>query len=299
MSTGKISASQVRTTAPTPKAAVAEKSKPAAQAAQTQAAGWGAGAAKPQALKISAARIGDGPKTTDAVAVPKGFKAEVKTFEMKAKDKVHGEELSIEQSTQQLSITTPAGKKVTIGAGADGLKGFTSDWKSELAAAKKEPKPEWGLQNMNWFAQDGIRGAGTAGKMVSTMEGGSSYMGGAHPNNGTILRTYDANTGKQVKLDDLFTQKQINDLVNDVAAKLPTMKLAEADIDGTSFAIGDDKKFLRDTINENFAITTDKTGKVKVEIAWESGIHALGGQMAHFTVDAPNDPAFRAKLGLE
>jgi len=38
---------------------------------------------------------------------------------------------------------------------------------------------------------------------------------------------------------------------------------------------------------------------VKIDIAWESGIHALGGQMAHFTVDAPNDPAFRNAIGLE
>lgn len=296
MSTGKISASQVRTTAPTKQAAVAEKPKATAQAAQTQAAGWGAGAAKPQALKISAARIGEGPKTTDAVAVPKGFKAELKNFELKANDKVHGEALSIEQSTQQLSITTPAGKKVTIGAGPEGMKQFAEDWKSELSAAKKEPKPEWGLQNMNWFAEDGIRGAGTAGKLVSTMEGGSSYMGGAHPNNASILRTYDASTGKQVKLEDLFTQKQLNDLVNDIAAKLPKLS-TEDGIEGSSF--GDDKKFIREAINENFAVTADKSGKVKVEIAWESGIHALGGQMAHFTVDAPNDPAFRAKLGLE
>lgn len=299
MSTGKVGASQVRTTAPVKQSAVPSKAKEAAQAAPSKAAGWSAGAAKAQALKISAARIDEGPKTTAKVALPTGFKGEVKRFEQTLKDKLHGEEVSFSQSSQQLTVTGPGGKKFSLGGGPGSFKAFASEWKSEIAAAKKEPKPEWGNGNMSWDSSGSIAGAGTAGRLFSTAESGSSYMGGAHPNSGTVFRTYDASTGKQVKLDDLLTPKQLNDLVNDIAAKLPKLKTEDGMIDGSSFSLDGDKKYIRDTINENFTVTTDKSGKVKLDIAWESGIHALGGQMVHFTVDGPNDPAFRAKLGLE
>jgi hypothetical protein len=291
----RVNASQVRTAAPTKSASSTSQTKQpgAAEVSTTKGAAWGPGA-KTESLRISGARIGDGPKTGE-VKVPKGFKAEVKTFDMKASDKVHGEPASLEQSTQQLTLTAPGGKKVTIGGGPESLKQFTDDWKSEVAAAKKEPKNEW--TRLQWDSQSGLSGAGTAGKLVSLSEGGSSYMGGAHPNHGTILRTYDANTGKPVKLDDLLSQKQVADLVKQIEKQLPGLSGPDG-IEGSSFHFGDTAS-LRETINENFAVTQGKDGKVKIEIAWESGIHALGGQMAHFTVDAPNDPAFRARIGLE
>ncbi|MDP1830278.1 MAG: hypothetical protein Q8L48_43840 [Archangium sp.] len=292
MAIGKVNTPQVRTA---PQPAAPSKPKAPAQTAQTAAAGWGAGAGKASALKITAARIGDGPNTTDGVSVPKGFTAELKNLTQKDSDKVHGKDVSIEQSTTQLDISGPGGKKFSIGEGAAALKQTATEWREEVNATKKAPKEDW--MQLDWSSDSGIRGAGTAGKLFSISEGGSFYTGGAHPSNGSAINTFDARTGKQVTLDSLISPKQMNDLVNDIAARLPKLKGPDG-IEGDSFGVGD-KAALRDTINKNFALSTDKNGKVKLDIAWESGIHALGGQMAHFTVDAPNDPAFRTAIGLE
>jgi hypothetical protein len=99
-----------------------------------------------------------------------------------------------------------------------------------------------------------------------------------------------------VKLEDLLSQKQMAALVKDIETRLPKLKGPDG-IEGSSFHFGDTAS-LRATINDNFALTSDKNGKVQIQIAWESGIHALGGQMAHFTVDAPQDPAFLQKIGV-
>ena len=177
------------------------------------------------------------------------------------------------------------------------MKGTASDWNDEVAATKKAPKEEF--MSLDWDSESGVRGAGTAGQLFSVSLGESDFTGGAHPNSGTFLNTYDARTGKQVNLDQLLTPKQMNDLVNDVAARLPKLKGPEQDIGPESFGFGDDKAALRKTINENFALSTDKNGKVKIDIAWESGVHALGGLMAHFSVDAPTDAQFKKNIGLE
>jgi hypothetical protein len=290
---GKIQSSQVRNTAAAQQKAPSKPAKETASASQTAAAGWGAGAAKTTSLKITAAKIDEGPATTPKLQLPKGYKAEVTELSEKLTDKVKGKTVAIEQTDIKVTLTGPNGKKLTLSDGAESIKQMGSEWKETIAAEKKEPS-EWA--QLDWDASHTMSGAGTAGKMVSVSDAYGSYMGGAHPNHGTALSTFDASTGKQVKLDQLLTQQQMNSLVKDITAKLP--KLSNGDgIEGTSF--GSDAAGVRDTINSNFALTTDKNGKVKIEIAWESGIHALGGQMAHFTVDAPNDPAFRKAIGME
>lgn len=293
MAITKVKTAQVSTA---PRPAAPAKPKPAAQTAQTAAAGWGPGGAKASALKITQASIGDGPKISEKVLVPKGYTAELKPLSQKATDTVHGTKVSIEQSTTQLNITGPGGKKFSIGENEAAFKQTAEEWKSEVDAAKKAPKEEW--MQLDWSNDSGISGAGTAGKLFSVSEGGSYYTGGAHPSNGTALSTYDARTGKQVTLDSLLTPKQMNDLVNDIGARLPKLKGPD-DIGPESFGFADDKAALRDTINKNFALSTDKNGKVKIDIAWESGVHALGGMMAHFTVDAPTDNAFKQAAGIE
>jgi len=285
-----VTSSQVRTTAPTQQKTPAKPTKEAAPTAQAKAAGWGSGAAKASSLKIASATIGDGSKLSEKLQLPKGFSAEVKPMSEKLTDKVNGKSASLEQNDLKVSISGPGGKKFTLTDGAESMKQTASDWKEEVAAQKKEPS-EWA--QLDWDANHSISGAGTAGKMFSVSEMYESYMGGAHPNGGSVISTWDASTGKQVKLDQFLTQKQMANLVKDIEVKLP--KLSNGDgVDGTSFAMGDS---LRDTINSNSALTTDKSGKVQIQVAWESGIHALGGQMAHCTVDAPTDPAFRKTIG--
>lgn len=281
----------------TPRAPAAPaKAQTAAPAAQTAAAGWAAGTNKPSSLKISHASIGDGPKLSEKVSVPKGFTAEVKNLSMKDSDTVHGTKVSIEQDGSQLTVSGPGGKKFSIGSNEASLKEMQKEWRTEVDAAKKAPKEEW--MQLDWSSSNGITGAGTAGKLFSISEGGSYYSGGAHPSNGSVINTYDARTGQQVKLDQLLSPKQMNDLVNDISARLNKMKGPD-DMGAEAFGAGGDKAQLRDTINSNFALSTDKSGKVKIDIAWESGVHAFGGIMAHFQVDAPTDQAFKTAIGAE
>lgn len=292
----RVNAPQVRSTLPSQQAATPAKAKEAAPTAQSAAVGWSAGAGKAASLKITQASIGDGPAITPKVVVPKGFKAEVKELAQKDSDKVHGKAVGLEQSAQVLTVTGPGGKKFSVGEGEASIKQYAADWKSEVSAAKKAPKEEF--MQLDWDSSSSVSGAGTAGQLFSVSQGGSSYMGGAHPNNGTALSTFDARTGKQVKLDELISPKQMNDLVNDIAARLPKLKGPD-DIGPESFGFVDDKAALRQAINENFAVSTDKSGKVKIDIAWESGVHALGGLMAHFSVEGPTDAGFKQKIGLE
>jgi len=289
----RVASPSVRTPAAAPKTQ-APKARVAQQAGQTAAAGWGADAKAPTSLKITSAKIDEGVATLPKIAVPKGYSVAVKDLSSKASDTVHGKKVGIEQTDQQVTLTGPNGKKMTVGSGGD-MPGTLSEWKSEVKGAKAGPENEY-LQ-LNWDSNHTTSGVGTAGKLFSVSDSYSSYTGGAHPNAGTALSTYDASTGKQVKLDSVLTQQQMTNLVNDISAKLGKMKGSQG-VEGSSFNIGD-KAALRETINSNFALTTDKTGKVKIEIAWESGIHALGPLSAHFTVDAPNDAAFRQKIGLE
>lgn len=293
MAISKVSTPKVAT--PKAPAAPAKASTPAAPA-KTAAAGWAAGAGKAQSLKITHASIGDGPKLDQKVSVPKGFTAEVKNLSQKDSDTVHGTKVSIEQDGQQLNISGPGGKKFSIGSTAASLKQMGEEWRTEVDSAKKAPKEEW--MQLDWSSSNGIQGAGTAGKLFSISEGGSYYSGGAHPSNGSAISTYDARTGQQVKLDQLLSPKQMNDLVNDIQARLDKMKGPD-DIGPEAFGAGGDKAQLRDTINSNFALSTDKNGKVKIDIAWESGVHALSGLMAHFSVDAPTDQQFKTAIGAE
>jgi hypothetical protein len=293
MAISKVSTPKVAT--PKAPAAPAKASTPAAPA-KTAAAGWAAGAGKATSLKITHASIGDGPKLSDKISVPKGFTAEKKELNLKDSDTVHGTKVSIEQDGTQLNISGPGGKKFSIGSNEASLKEMQSEWRTEVDAAKKAPKEEW--MQLDWSSSNGVMGAGTAGKLFSVSEGGSYYSGGAHPSNGSAISTYDARTGQQVKLDQLLSPKQMNDLVNDIQARLDKMKGPD-DIGPESFGAGGDKAQLRDTINSNFALSTDKNGKVKIDIAWESGVHALSGLMAHFSVDAPTDQAFKTAIGAE
>ncbi|MDP2274757.1 MAG: hypothetical protein Q8N23_18430 [Archangium sp.] len=293
MAISKVNTSQVRTAPPS---AAPAKAPTALQAEKTAPTGWALGANKGNGLKITHASIGDGPQLSTKVSVPKGYTAELKNVVQKASDTVHGKAASIEQDATTLTLTGPGGKKFSIGEGADSLKQTASEWRTEVDAAKKAPKEEW--MQLDWSSSSGVSGAGTAGKLFSVSQGGSFYTGGAHPSNGSAISTFDARTGQQVKLDSLLSPKQMNDLVNDISARLNKMKGPD-DIGPEAFGAGGEKAALRDTINNNFALSTDKNGKVKIDIAWESGVHALSGLMAHFSIEAPTDAAFLKNIGLD
>lgn len=292
MTVGKVATSQVRPQAKAPEAAPA-KPKSTASAQQAQAAGWGSGAAKATSLKITMAAIDEGPKVSDKIATPKGYTAKLNTASERLSDKVHGKPVSWESDVSNLTLSGPGGKKTAIWPETGS---YASDWKSEVGAAKKEKPQEFMM--LDWSAGRNLSSVGTAGKMISLQENTNDFMGGAHPNHATRTATFDASTGKQVKLDQLLTQQQMNGLVNEIAKKLDTLQGPDG-ITGQDFNSLGDKAALREKINENFALVADKNGKVTIDLAWDSGIHALGGAMAHFQVDAPTDPQFRSRIGAE
>lgn len=293
----RVTTPQVRASRSTVAASAPASTGKSPAALSAEKASWGAGAGKTAGLRIASASIDEGPKTTTAVVVPKGFKAELKTVEVDQKATVHGTAVSLEQHLQDVVVTAPGGKQLRLGNAAEQVAQLTADWKAEVAASKKAPRDEW--MQLSWSADQTFSGAGTAGKLFSVLESYGSYMGGAHPNHASKLATYDASTGKQVKLDALLSQQQMNALVKDIAKRLPELKDKDTETDGTSFTVFSSPADMREVINSNFSISADKSGKVFIDVAWESGIHALGGMMAHFRIEAPTDPAFRKAAGLE
>lgn len=292
-----------------------EAAKPAARAAtaaKTDAAaakeGWGAkGAGKtgkvttPQtgtggALKVLSAKVSDdiGGATTGFPA-PKGFS--VSTAEDNRKEAVdlpNGKQATFEWTSSTLTAKGPDGKDIVL-AGKDdaGFQQYSSDFHDNFKGITKEdlefqPEPMWD-------AQRSYSGYGSAGKLMSVNETVSDYTGGAHPNSGTQLRTFDLATGKPVTLDQLLSKEQFQGLCNTIASTLPKLKGPDG-IDGQSFQPYQDMSKM---VAENFAISTGKDGKPVITVAWESGIHALGGVMASFQFAAPDDAAFRAKAGIE
>lgn len=290
MPIGKIAPAQVR--ANTPSNAPA-KPKATETAQQTAKAGWGAGAPRATSLKITLATIDEGPTTSSTIKAPKGYKADLTTDSQRLKDTVHGKEVTWESDVSNLTLTGPNGKKTEV------LKetgDYSADWKEEVKAQKKDAPNEY--MQLDWSYGRNLSSIGTAGKMMSLQQNYNDYMGGAHPNHGTSTVTIDASTGQPVKLDSLLSQQQMNSLVNDIAKRLEKMKGPD-DIGGESFGMGGDKAAIREAINNNFALVADKNGKVTIDISWDSGVHALGGLMAHFQVEAPNDQQFRSRIGLE
>ena len=152
----------------------------------------------------------------------------------------------------------------------------------ELKGASAEDGPT------GWDSSRSFSPVGSAGQLLSAREVVSSYTGGAHPNNGSQVRTYDARTGKQVKLDQLLTPEQFQRVVAGV--KQGFEKLDEVD----SYRPDNLSKAVR----ENFALVTDSKGKVHIEVLLPSYVHALGGSEAQFRFPAPDDAAFRARAGL-
>jgi hypothetical protein len=147
-----------RTPAAAPKTQ-APKARVAQQAGQTAAAGWGADAKAPTSLKITSAKIDEGVATLPKIAVPKGYSVAVKDLSSKASDTVHGKKVGIEQTDQQVTLTGPNGKKMTVGSGGD-MPGTLSEWKSEVKGAKAGPENEY-LQ-LNWDSNHTTSGVGTA-----------------------------------------------------------------------------------------------------------------------------------------
>lgn len=298
MSTGRVTSTPVRSTATNAESTKSARAKePEVTSGAGKALGW-ATAGKSGGFTVRTASIGDeGLAISEKVAVPKGFKAQVTDQTNKKTEKVHGTAVTLEQSAQQLTVTGPGGKKISLGTEATAhlteLAGF---WKSSVADAKKAPKNEYPM--LDWDSASTISGLGTAGALFSVHQTEGGYTGGAHPNMSSSRATWDTRTGQQVTLDSLLSQKQVTQLVNDVMAKLKKAKGPEG-VGSDAFTFGGDKTAMHEVMNTNFAVVTDKSGKVSLDFAWDSGIHALGGLSTHVVVDAPNDPAFRAKLGLE
>lgn len=281
--------------------------KPAKPTAATPAKqGWGAtGAAKAgmvgspahsgaSSVKLLSASIGDGP-TAKGFPAPKGFTVQTANDNRKESIKLaDGRTATMEWSSQTLTAKGPDGKTVTlVGKDNAAFDQYKADFKEAFEGVTKadlelSPMPDWSSER-------GFTGAGAAGKLLSVSQGVSDYTGGAHPNSGSSLVTYDTSTGRQVKLDELLSKEQFKAICDTITTALPKLK-GEDDVDGNAFQPYQDMAAM---VAENFSVSTDSRGKAQITVAWESGVHALGGQMATFTFAAPTDAAFKQKVGLE
>jgi hypothetical protein len=298
----------------TPRAVTAPKTQTPKAPAKTETApapakGWAAtGAGKtgkvtaPQGgaaaqVKLVSAKITDdlGLGAVDGFPAPKGFTVTQGEDKRSASQAlVDGRTATFSWDSATLSAKGPDGKTIELRGKDDA--GYTqalSDFTENFKAATKD---DLQYQSMvEWDSERGFSGVGTAGKLMSVTESVGDYTGGAHPNHGSQLETFDLSTGKQVTLDQLLSKDQMASLVSTIKTALPKLK-GEDGIDGQTFEPYQD---LAKHVAENFAISTGKDGKPVITVAWESGVHALGGSMATFTFAAPDDAAFKAKAGLQ
>lgn len=286
----------------------APKAPPKTEQAAATAKGWGAaGAAKAgkvgpaqnsgtSQVKLLSAKIEELPGS-EALVPPKGYAAmlgeDKRSASMPLAD---GRTAKFEWDSATLSVKGPNGKTVELVAKDEaGFKGYQSDFNDNFKDLKKE---DLEFTQPDWDSSRSYSGVGAAGKMMSVSENVGDYMGGAHPNHGSTLQTYDASTGQKVTLDQLVSKEQFQSIVATIAGTLPKLKGgAEAEgVAGETFSPYQD---MAKHVAENFALTTDTKGNAQITVAWESGVHALGPLAASFTFAAPTDAAFKAKIGLE
>ena len=259
--------------------------------------GWKAGA-KPAPLKLSKAVISMDYGMEKGFAAPKGVKVSVSTSTVRDSIKLPGNKTAhLECDYQNLSVTLANGKKVALVKSDAAAKEMKEWFRADFTGLKKEDMGEY--LPLEYSESTSVQGFGTAGKLMSIVGTTSQYTGGAHPNNGFALSTYDVNTGKELKLKDVLSKDQLAGIKKTITEKLKTLKgTGDAEgLDGTSFG-GGDAKYIADIASGNFAISTDKNGKASITIGIPAGFHAAGPTMALFTFDAPTDAAFKAKAGL-
>ncbi|MBL9036916.1 MAG: hypothetical protein JNG84_00245 [Archangium sp.] len=285
-------------TATTSTAASTPAKKPAtttSQATVTAPGGWKAPVA-PALPKFIGARFSI--EQAGGLMAPKGMKLTSKTEKHTDTVKLTGGKTAkLEWTNQTLTVKNAAGKTVTLKSPPP--QAYAEAQKEFRSAFKGLTKDELEFEPLTWEKQHSYGGFGAAGKMVSVRDYFGEYTGGAHPNGFTFLTTFNTETGKPVKLSELLSKPQIAAIAAALVKEQPKMK-SEDGIDATMFAFDDvSTKSMTDFIDRSFALTTDSKGNPQIEIAWESGMYALGGTMARFTFAAPNDPAFRAKIGLK
>ena len=265
--------------------------------------GWNAN--KPSTLKAIGAEITMNYGVDKGFPAPKGVKVSQTKISGSEKMKDNaGRTAEASYELRSLVVTDAKGKKVTLQAGDKPeavKKQFLEDWRSSVKGYSKDDIKNYSPM-LNYSTDSSFQGFGTAGSMMSVVESGSAYEGGAHPNNFSALETFDVRTGKQVELDSLVSAADFKKICNSVKNQLKTLKGKEdaEGIDGTTFGGSTmSDKDIADAVKKNFALSTDKNGKTTITIGWESGVHAMGPMMALFKFDAPSDAAFKAKIGAQ
>ncbi len=256
-------------------AAPTAKSRASVEAAPKS--GWNANT-KASAIKMTGMAFDKGPNAGGKFVAPKGFSLDAAEFRKEIKGtRPDGFKFTGTFAGQQLSLT-----------GADGKKKVVAD--TTLQAAKSAKAYDLGKSGAGVMSKSETRthsGIGAAGALMSfTQQNPPDTFMHASVNR---IETVDARTGKSVKLTELLSKPQFESIVSQVRSHMLTL-------DGASEAYGIGAN--AGALNQNFGLTTDAKGKIQIHLAWESGVHAQAGTMAHFTFEAPTDAAFRAKLGL-
>lgn len=203
---------------------------------------------------------------------------------------------------QVLQVRTANGKTVTLVPKNDAhfaelKKEFRDTFKGLTKEELKDYGPtEYGVTKV-------YQGHGSVGALVSVEEGASYYFGGAHPSNSSQLRTFDTRTGQPVKLTQFLDPAQFKAVVDQIEKQLPTLKFMDEpgednDIGSESFQHAQNRAELEELVANNFAVRTEN-GRAVIDVAWESGVHAMGGTMVQFSFEAPTTAEFKKATGAD
>lgn len=262
-----------------------------ASAARPVAAASSKPATAATSLKVSGFRIGDsGPKLPSKFAGK--YAAQTKVTERSGKDSIQSPTSKKTHTLEYAQSTVTIGGKPVSGLGD--VSGTRADFKASVLAGDLDG--EFMGAGMGWDDSVNVSPAGGAGKFISVRESGNSYTGGAHPNHYTGLVTINAETGKAVTPKDILTAKQLDGIADQLLKSFKGMK--EDDRMGFE-GMFENKASVRELLqNTGFAINQDSKGNLSMSFDLDSGIHAMGGITASFSVALPNDAAMKAKLGL-
>jgi hypothetical protein len=265
---------------------------------------WTTGkAGAPMALSGKPAITEGLPYEPGVIRGPAGYSAHVRTEASKTRQPLsNGAMATLEYDFQTVAFKGQRGGPINLkplprDQSADINLDLPTIQSSFKDLKKLSPDAAAELPNPDWFASRKFSTVGGAGHLASLAETNARNL--EADSNRTTYNTYDARTGNQVRLSELLTKKQLGEVVATVSKKLPGLKYADTELRGSAWPEARDPKALAKAVDENFALTTGRDGKLKIEVLFESGARVNGDLTAHFTFDAPTDKAFRAKVGLD
>jgi hypothetical protein len=225
------------------------------------------------------------PGESHAHAFPKGIDARISTQDesISGTDK-DGTTRTFTSSSATLHLKDPTSSHEHRIGGSHTFHAAKADFLDQL-------KSEYA---QDWDVSSSFTAAGGYGRFASVIEGGSDYMGGAHPNSGSSLATYDVVTGKPVQLKDILSKDELKVVQDSIAHALASHGV---NLGGSRQAASDLFSGANDQANTSFALREEK-GRVLLSINLTTGIHALAARESNFSFDVSSSETLRKHAAL-